>query len=100
MRLVYIALAWTAGIVLAATSSLRLPIAWLILTGLALLAAWLSWPDTRRRMVFGALIAFTLGGLRLSLTLVSSDVAQYNGAGGLTIEGVVTAEPDVRDNGV
>src|SRR5689334_25134677 len=100
MRLVYIALAWAAGIVLAANSAVRLPAVWLILTGAALVAAWLAWPDPRRRIAFAALVAFTLGGLRLSLTPSSSDVARYNGAGGLTIEGVVTAEPDVRDSGV
>src|SRR5262249_1702080 len=98
MRLVYIALAWAAGIVLAADSPARLPVAWLILTGAALRAAWLGWPDARRQVALAALVAFTLGGLRLSLSPTTSDIAQYNGAGGLTIEGVVTAEPDVRDD--
>jgi competence protein ComEC len=43
-------------------------------------------------------MALTLGGLRMSFVPMTSDVAQYNNSGGLTIEGVVVGEPDVRDD--
>ena len=98
MRLVYIALGWTAGIVLAANTNARPVMFWLVLALLALVACWFGRHDSRQRLISVSLLALTLGGLRFSFTPVSSDVAQYNNVGGLTIEGVVAAEPDVRDD--
>ncbi|MBZ0277304.1 MAG: ComEC/Rec2 family competence protein [Anaerolineae bacterium] len=100
MRLIYIALGWAGGIVLAANTEARPTLIWLILAALAGTVVWLSWPDVRGRYAALALLAFTFGGLRFSLLPVTSDVAQYNNLGGLTIEGVVIAEPDVRDDRV
>lgn len=96
MRLVYLTLGWAAGIVLAANAASPAPALWGVLVLLALLVAALWWRD--RRWFALALLAFTLGGLRLALVPTSSDVAQYNNLGGLTIEGVVHAEPDYRDD--
>ena len=101
MRLIYIALGWTAGIVLAANytgSSHLIPLIWLILAGAAIFAAWLAWEDQNQRIAMVALIAFTIGGLRMSLVPSGSDVAQFNNMGGLTITGMVANEPDVRDD--
>lgn len=100
MRLVYIALGWTAGIVLAANTSHPLPLGWLILTVLALIAAGLSWQNAAQRWWMIALVAFTLGGLRLSVVPVTSETARYNNTGGLTVEGWIIAEPDARDDRV
>ena len=101
MRLVYIALGWAFGLVLAANNdsgSPLLPLIWLGVVGLALTAAWLCWQDRSLRWWMIALVAFAAGGLRMSLVPTTSDIASYNNSGGLTIEGEVIAEPDVRDS--
>jgi competence protein ComEC len=98
MRLVYLALGWTAGLVLAASTNARPTVLWLALTALALFTLWLGRHDQRQRILGAVLVALTLGGLRFSFTPVTRDVAQYNNVGGLTIEGVVVAEPDARDD--
>lgn len=100
MKLIYITLGWTAGVILAANNdsgSPTTPFIWLALTGIAAAAGWLVWPEKSQRWLMIALAAFTLGGLRMSLVPVSSEVAQFNNSGGLTIEGYITDEPDVRD---
>ncbi|MEO8607344.1 MAG: ComEC/Rec2 family competence protein [Chloroflexota bacterium] len=98
MRLVYIALGWAAGVVLAANTNARPTMLWLVLALLALAGCWFGRHDIRQRLISVSLLALTLGGLRFSFTPVSSDLAQYNNVGGLTIEGVISAEPDVRDD--
>src|SRR5690349_4340968 len=98
MRLVYIALGWAAGIVLAANTNAGPVTFWLVLALLALVGCWFGRHDLRQRLISISLLALTLGGLRFSFTPVSSDVAQYNNIGGLTIEGVIAAEPDIRDD--
>ncbi|MBI5668966.1 MAG: ComEC/Rec2 family competence protein [Chloroflexi bacterium] len=99
MRLVYLTLGWAAGILLAANApnNAAAPV-WAILAVLALLVVALWWRDSARRWAGLALLAFTLGGLRMALVPLTSDVAQYNHAGGLTLEGVISAEPDHRDD--
>ena len=100
MRLVYLAFGWVSGIVLAASNpdlSSRLAPAWLALCGLALFSAWLlrdwqRWPAL-------ALLALTLGGLRMALVPGGSELARYNNLGGVSIEGVVSAAPERRDSG-
>lgn len=96
MRLVYLTLGWTAGIVLAADGAPGTWPLWSLLVGLAAgLLAW-NWPR-RGRWAYLMLVAFMLGGLRGSLLPQTSDLATYNDSGGLTITGRVIAEPDVRD---
>ncbi len=96
MRLVYLALGWAAGIVLvAAYPGLRLPLDWLALAVIAALLAWRV-----RRVEAFALLLFALGGLRMATTPITSDLAAYNGMGGMTVEGVVVGEPDRRDDRV
>ncbi len=95
MRLVYLALGWTAGIVLAANNASPSPGVLLAWGALLALSVWLCWYDRRWWTV--ALIAFTLGGLRMSLVPRSSDLAAFNNSGGLSITGRVVAEPDRRD---
>lgn len=100
MRLIAIALGWAAGIVLASGTGLHAAVPWLILTLMSVLVSWLVWSGASYRNLTLAFIAFALGGLRYSFVPQSSDVAQYNNLGGLTVEGVVSAEPDVRDDRV
>lgn len=100
MRLIAIALGWAAGIVLASGTGLHAAVPWLILTLMSVLVSWLVWSGASYRNLILAFIAFALGGLRYSFVPQSSDVAQYNNLGGLTVEGVVSAEPDVRDDRV
>jgi competence protein ComEC len=95
MRLVYIALGWTVGIILSANSPTHQPVLWLALVSLAMVAAALLWRDWR--IIALSLVAFTLGGLRLSLVPTTSPIAAFNNLGGLTIEGNVVDAPDVRD---
>ncbi len=98
MRLIAIALGWTAGIILASASGLHTAVPWLVLTLMALLVVWLMWAGVNTRNWTLATLAFALGGLRYSFVPQISNVAQYNNLGGLTLEGIVSAEPDVRDN--
>lgn len=99
MRLVYVALGWTTGIILAANNnsgSTLIAALWLVLVALALVAVWLARSDPSLRWPMIALVAFTLGGLRMSLVPVTSDVARYNNIGGLTITGLISGEPTLR----
>jgi competence protein ComEC len=95
MRLVYLALGWAAGIILAANSFLRLPLLWL---ALAILAGLLTWRF--RRIEIAAVLLFALGGLRMATTPTTSALVAYNDLGGMTIEGVIVGEPDRRDDRV
>ncbi len=98
MRLVYIALAWAAGIIVSAAMPRLLP--WPLLT-LGLLIVGLMVARLRRApMIAVVAVAFALGGLRFSLLPPRGAVAQYNHAGGLTVTGRVESEPDVRDSAV
>ncbi len=62
MRLVYLALGWCAGIMLA-NSGLRLPLLWL---GCAVMFGLFAWRV--RRVEAAALLLFALGGLRMATT--------------------------------
>ena len=98
MKLVYIGFGWTIGIVLAA-GGINLP-SWGWATTCVLLAiiVYLTWETPNHRMFNIVLLAFALGGLRYSFVPSSSEIAQFNNTGGLTIEGIVSAEPDIRDD--
>jgi competence protein ComEC len=95
MRLVYIALGWCAGIILVADG--RWVQVWGVLLPIALLLLIAAW-RTPYRWLMLAVCAAALGGLRFSLFPVSDNVSTYIGLGGLTLEGVVSAEPDRRDD--
>jgi competence protein ComEC len=95
VRLVYIALGWCAGIIIAADG--RLVQGWWVLIPIALFLLAALW-RTPYRWPMIVVFAATLGGLRFSLFPQSDDVSAYIGVGGLTLEGVVIAEPDRRDD--
>jgi len=97
MRLVYLALGWAGGIIIADQFELLPPLFWVIALGLAVFAAYMAW-NTSWRWWFAALVAFSLGGYRYEFVPASSDIAQYNQVGNAAIEGVIVAEPDIRDD--
>jgi competence protein ComEC len=97
MRLIYLALGWAAGIILAANTLARPVGLWLALVIVAVVLLWWNRRDSSFLPLSLFIVGLTLGGLRFAFVPISSDIAQYNNIGGLTIEGVIVAEPDVRD---
>ena len=105
MLLLYVALAWLLGILLA--NALLPP--WqallvLVLVVLLSIALARSWDDGRRgryiRLTAWCALALLLGAGRLLLVVPHRDattLATYNEAGWVTLEGVVVGEPDERD---
>ncbi len=98
MRLVFLSLGWMLGILLAAEVTHLTPVMWLCLVGMMLILCRLNWYNPPFRYVNIALLLLTLGGLRYSLIPQTSDLARFNNTGGLTIEGVIDTEPDIRDD--
>jgi len=98
MRLVYLAFGWVIGILLAANNPTSPMPIWIGLALLSLAAFWIA--PRERRLLMAVLIAFMLGGLRFSMYPHSSDIVRYTNTGGLTIEGVIIEEPDIRDDRV
>lgn len=99
MRLVYIALGWVIGLIIADNLPALLPIFWLILLSLCVTVTTLVW-SSRQRMAALALLAFALAGFRYQLVPQTSDLAQYNNIGTVTLTGQVVDEPDLRDDRV
>lgn len=98
MRIIYLVLAWASGIILADYFPQLTPTSWLIAAiGGAVLIVQLRHQQAYRWAAV-CLLAFGLGGLRLSLYPSTSVVASFNNTGGLTIEGVVSGYPDRRDD--
>lgn len=99
MTLVQLGIAWLAGIWLA--SRLDGPLAvWLGTAGVAITVALLLRRHPTGRLLFMALAALALGGARYATavpTIDSAHVAYYNGSPNLTLTGIVSDEPDVRD---
>ncbi|MFN3763412.1 MAG: DUF4131 domain-containing protein, partial [Anaerolineae bacterium] len=99
MTLVYLAIAWLAGIALG--KALHPPWQALLLLGLAApigRAGWRDFPLVRSTCVL--LLAATLGAGRLLLALPRlppNALAHYNDVGPVLIEGTVAAAPDERD---
>jgi competence protein ComEC len=98
MRLIYIGFGWGIGIFLAANISPLPPIVWMGLAVWLLVSVVLTWQTPDYRLFNIILLALTLGGLRYSLVPTASDISHFNNTGGLTIEGVVVADPDIRDD--
>ena len=99
MLLVYLAVAWVAGIVLARVMDPP----WQVVSGLGLVGALglaLGRGDVRIRKAGLYLLVLAVGAGRLLLVIPRFDetsLASYNGAGLVTVEGVVVGEPDERD---
>ncbi|MCS7177933.1 MAG: ComEC/Rec2 family competence protein [Anaerolineae bacterium] len=99
MTLVYLAVAWLAGIVLA--EALRPPWQVLLLLGLATIIGWAGWRERPLvRSVCVLLLVAVLGAGRLLWALPRlppNALAHYNDIGPVLIEGTVAAAPDERD---
>jgi len=99
MTLPYLAFAWLGGIYVA--SVLRVP-AWLLWLATPLLVAiiLLWWREWRVRLCAACALLALLGALRYETSLPSFDastLAYHNGAGEVTVVGLIAEEPDVRD---
>ena len=99
MTLVYLSVAWLAGIALA--RALLFPWQLLLLLGLASLVGLLGWKGSSRfRLGCVCLIMLVLGSGRLLLALPRPDdhsLSTYNDLGRVTVEGVVVEAPDERE---
>lgn len=99
MTLVYLAIAWLAGIALG--QALRPPWQALLLLGLAAVVVGTGWrgnPRVRFPSIFLLFVALGAGRLLLSLPrLPPNALARYNDMGPVLIEGTVVAPPDERD---
>ncbi|NDJ84821.1 MAG: DUF4131 domain-containing protein [Chloroflexi bacterium] len=100
MLIIYLVIAWAAGIILAEATQADLPYG-VIAVGLAMLFG-MVWPFGHRRLTFAlaciALVA--LGAWRLDEGRPEQSpghIAQYNNSGWTTIYGTVRTEPDERD---
>lgn len=99
MPLVWIAVAWLAGLALASIQA-RPMWAWLLLAAAGLLVASLLWRRAALRLPLICLVAFALGGARYQAAqpaFTETTLAYHNGAGAVTVEGVVWDEPLGRD---
>lgn len=97
MRLVYITIAWIAGLTLANRFPVLEPMMWGMAVTLSAILIAVGFRNHRLRWIGIMLTALMLGGLRQSLVPKTSDIARYNGGTG-TIEGIVIDEPDIRDD--
>jgi competence protein ComEC len=100
MRLVYVTLAWCAGILLAASTQVTNCPFWIVVSLFAATAALFAWRRRERRALHILLLLLALGGLRYALVPASSLLAAYNGSGGLTVEGIIDSEPQPRNDRV
>ncbi|MFW5691211.1 MAG: ComEC/Rec2 family competence protein [Chloroflexota bacterium] len=98
MRLVFIVLGWTAGIIAARHGVTLAPVAWLALAALTLALTLFNWRNPPFRLLNVIALCFVLGGLRYTLYPADSRLALLNDTGGLTVTGVVNAPPDLRDD--
>lgn len=95
MPLVWIAIAWLAGIALASIQSRPLW-AWLLLAAAGLLGAILLWRREALRLPLIGLLALALGGARHQFAqpvFNETTLAFYNGTSAVTVEGIVWDEP-------
>jgi competence protein ComEC len=99
MPLIYWGTGWFIGIALA--SALRLPIEFLLPAFLIPIGGLFLWRnDPRARRIWISVIFALAGALWFTLRLPRFDqnsLSTYNGSGAVTLEGVIDADPDVRD---
>ncbi|MEM4203252.1 MAG: DUF4131 domain-containing protein, partial [Candidatus Methanomethylicaceae archaeon] len=99
MTLVYLAVAWLAGIALG--RALHPPWQALLLIGLAATIGWAGWrdrPAVRSACILLLVAALGAGRLLLALPrLPPNALAHYNDIGPVLVEGTVAAAPDERD---
>jgi competence protein ComEC len=102
MALVYLTIAWLAGILVAERVG-GLWWAWLALGGAALIGLGLARKSATWRLACGLTLAFALGAARYSAGVPhfdADDLATYNDSGFVTVEGLIVDAPDPRDTHV
>jgi len=102
MTLIYLAFAWTLGIV---AGSQAAPHPFFITVGclVSIIWLWLARRDEVMRLVFAILLCFGLGALRFAASNPANDaqhISRLNDQGLLTLQGVVIAEPVIQDEGL
>ncbi len=98
MILIYLAAGWIAGIFAASWLELPTPV-WLLLALIPLGYLLLFWRSAPLRVWHIVLIFLVLGALRYQLALPGESerqLAQYNEQGRVSLVGIVTADPEVR----
>ena len=99
MLFIYLGTGWFIGIWLA--SALQPPVEILLLCGLVPIFGLLLWRDNRRaRLIWLGGLCAVIGGARYLGSIPhfdQSSLSTYNDRGAVTVEGVIDAEPDVRD---
>ena len=101
MTLIYLTLAWTAGIILGTRA--RPDAAWILLAGgvLCLAAALVFRRAPVQRLLWICLALGAFGALRMQAVSAPpgpESIAFYNRQGWFAFEGMIVAEPDVRDS--
>lgn len=97
MRLVYIALGWVAGLLIAAHQSDLTAATWGFLA-LVMAAATLLNRGNRPFFLLNVVaLALVLAGWRYASSPSSASITAFNDTGGLTIIGTVTDAPDITD---
>lgn len=99
MTLIYVAAAWSAGILPA--YALSPPWQVLLLVGLLGLVGWIGWGGSpRTRLLLACVFILALGAARMEIARPRFDAhspATYNDAGRVVLERVVAGEPDERE---
>jgi competence protein ComEC len=98
MRLLYLTIAWCAGILIAAANNSHQTVLWFTAALCAAFAVLFTRRIPHRRAIHILIFAFALGGLRFALQPEGSALAAYNGRGGLTAEGMIVSEPQPRND--
>ena len=100
MTIVYLVIAWLAGIAL--EKAIHLPWQVLLVLGLMAVLGLLLWrEDTRARLSAVCVLMLALGAGRFMLSAPrfgETSLATYNDVGWVTLEGVVMGEPDERES--
>src|SRR5688572_16177572 len=97
MALVYIALAWAAGLWLAAQFPVIAPMPWLLIGIGGIAACVMNRRIPRWRLLFALVGAMGIAASRMAAEPQTSSIAALNGSGGVTVEGEVLDPPDMRD---
>ena len=99
MRVVYFAVSWFIGLWLASIWNIAAP-TWLLIGSGCLLTAVLTQRQPRFSLFMACLCALSWAGARYVSAVPAIDethVAFHNGTRNITLTGLVTGEPDIRD---
>ncbi|MCB8922888.1 MAG: DNA internalization-related competence protein ComEC/Rec2 [Ardenticatenaceae bacterium] len=102
MTVVFLGIAWLAGIWLASFVAWPL-ISWLVMAGIGLAGGVLLRQQRRAQMALITLIGLGVGGAWYGTavpTLTADHITTYNDSPNLTFTGLVSGEPDVRDRSI